>query len=437
MKLTIVGMDFEGLVNVVGFAEKGHQVFGLDSDKKKIAALRKNEVTINNESKLGEILQKNDYNIRFTSEYRDAIYDASVIMFAIEPLEKETGRIDLSPLYQCAKECCRFISRDVVVIIRTTVPVGTNRELKEFMMAITDKKYNIDVVSNPEFLSQGTAIKDMLSPSRIVVGVSTKRAQNVMKELYQNFEAPLLFVSPESAELIKYASNSYLAVKLSYINEIADLCDKVGADIQEVSFGIGLDPRIGTKYLSSGVGFGGPALTLDTKVMQQLGKDKEVSLSILDAALQVNERRSEALINKIKSVIGNISGHRFAVLGLAYKGNTDDVRKSPAFSFIEALLREEGRIIAYDTNSTLAFKKKMKSDQHLDYATSLEEALRTCDYAVFLNESEEFKKLTNEQIVEYMKKPIIFDGKAVLNPYQLPDVSYYAIGKRIRHNKNA
>ncbi len=432
MRLTIVGMDFVGLVNAVGFAEKGHQVFCLDSDKKKIAALRKNEVNINCEYKLADILKKNDYNIRFTSEYRDAIYDSSVIMLAIEPNEKENGKIDLSPLFQCAKECCRFINRDCTVIIRTTVPVGTNRELKEFMMAITDKKYNIDVVSNPEFLSQGSAVKDMLSPSRIVVGVSTKRAQQVMKELYHDFESPILFVSPESAELIKYASNSYLAVKLSYINEIADLCDKVGADIQEVSFGIGLDPRIGTKYLSSGLGFGGPALTLDTKVMQQLASEKEVSLSILDAALEVNSKRSEALINKIKSVIGHISGYRFAVLGLSYKGNTDDIRKSPAFKFIEDLLKEEGRIIAYDTNSTLAFKKKMKSDQHLDYANSLEEALRTCDVAVFLNESDEFKKLTNDQIVEYMKRPIVFDGKAVLNPYQLPDVQYYAIGKKIR-----
>ena len=432
MKLTIVGMDFVGLVNAVGFAEKGHQVFGLDSDKKKIAALRKNEINISNEYKLEDILQKNDYNIRFTSEYRDAIYDATVIMFAVESVEREPGKIDLSPLYQCARECCRFINHDVTVIIRTTVPVGTNRELKEFMMAVTDKKYNIDVVSNPEFLSQGSAVKDMLSPSRIVVGVSTKKAQQVMKELYQGFESPLLFVSPESAELIKYASNSYLAVKLSYINEIADLCDRVGADIQEVSFGIGLDPRIGTKYLSSGVGFGGPALTLDTQVMKQLAQDKDVELSILDAALKVNEKRSQALIEKIKSVVGSISGHRFAVLGLSYKGNTDDVRKSPAFAFIEALLKEEGRIIAYDTNSTIAFKKKMKSDQHLDYATSLEEALRTCDYAIFLNESDEFKKLTNDQIVEYMKKPIVFDGKAVLNPYVLPDVEYYAIGKRVR-----
>ena len=436
MKLTIVGMDFVGLVTAIGFAEKGHQVFCLDSDKKKIAALRKNELPITNDEKLSEILEKNDSNIRFTSEYRDAIYDANVIMLAIEPVEKEEGRVDLSPLFQCAKECCRFISQDVVVIIRSTVPVGTNRELKEFMTTLTDKKFNIDVVSNPEFLSQGNAVKDMLTPSRIVVGLSTRKAQSVMKELYKGFEAPLLFVSPESAELIKYASNSYLAVKLSFINEVADLCDKVGADIQEVSFGIGLDPRIGTKYLSSGLGFGGPSLTTDTRVIQHLAQDKGVELSILRSAVKVNEGRSKALVEKIKSVIGDISGHRFAVLGLSYKGNIDDIRKSPAFDFIEELLKEESRIIAYDANSTLAFKKKMKSDQHLDYATSLEEALRTCDYAVFLNESDEFKQLTNEQIVEYMKKPIVFDGKAVLNPYKLPDVHYYAIGKKIKNKNN-
>ncbi|MBE6143810.1 MAG: UDP-glucose/GDP-mannose dehydrogenase family protein [Erysipelotrichaceae bacterium] len=431
MKITIVGMDFVGLVNAVGFAEKGHQVFALDSDKKKIAALRRNEVT-KNENKLEEILERNDYNIRFTSEYRDSIYDANVIMFCLEAKEKEPGIVDLSPLFNSAKEACKFIHQDVTVIIRTTVPVGTNRELKQFMEANLLDKYNVDVVSNPEFLSQGTAMKDMLSPSRIVVGVSTKEAQLVMKELYKGFDAPILFVSPESAELIKYAANSYLAVKLSYINEIADLCDKVGADIQQVSFGIGLDPRIGNKYLSSGVGFGGPALPQDTKVLQNLAKLNGVDLTLVDAAVKVNDNRSLVLINKIKSIVGSCQGKKFAVLGLAYKGNTDDIRESPAFKVIDELLKEDAKVVAYDSTSTTAFRKKMKSDQHLVYANTLEEALRTCDYAVFLNESEEFKKLTNDEIVEFMKRPIVFDGKAVLNPYQLPGVTYYAIGKKTK-----
>lgn len=429
MKITIVGMDFVGLVNAVGFAEKGHQVFALDSDKKKIAALRRNEV-FKNENKLEEILIRNDSNIRFTSEYRDSIYDANVIMFCLEVKEKEPGVVDLTPLYNSAKEACKFIHQDVTVIIRTTVPVGTNRELKLFMESNLLNKYKVDVVSNPEFLSQGTAMKDMLTPARIVVGVSTREAQQVMKELYRGFEAPLLIVSPESAELIKYAANSYLAVKLSYINEIADLCDKVGADIQQVSFGIGLDPRIGSKYLSSGVGFGGPALPQDTKVLQHLAKENDVELSLVDAAVRVNDNRSAVLIKKIKSIVGSCQGKKFAVLGLAYKGNTDDIRESPAFKVIDELLREDAKVVAYDSNSTTAFRKKMKSDQHLVYANTLEEALRTCDYAVFLNESEEFKKLTNDEIVEFMKRPAVFDGKAVLNPYQLPGVTYYAIGKK-------
>ena len=431
MKITIVGMDFVGLVNAVGFAEKGHQVFALDSDKKKIAALRRNEV-FKYENKLEEVLIRNDSRIRFTSEYRDSIYDANVIMFCIESKEKEPGVVDLTPLYNSAKEACKYIHQDVTVIIRTTVPVGTNRELKEFMENNLLEKHKVDVVSNPEFLSQGTAMKDMLSPSRIVVGVSSKEAQLVMKELYRGFEAPILFVSPESAELIKYAANSYLAVKLSYINEIADLCDKVGADIQQVSFGIGLDPRIGSKYLSSGVGFGGPALPQDTKVLQNIAKLNGVELSLVDAAVKVNDSRSIALIKKIKSVVGTCQGKKFAVLGLSYKGNTDDIRESPAFNVIDELLKEDAKVVAYDSTSTTLFRKKMKSDQHLVYANTLEEALRTCDYAVFLNESEEFRKLTNDEIVEFMKKPIVFDGKAVLNPYQLPGVTYYAIGKKNR-----
>lgn len=429
MKITIVGMDFVGLVNAVGFAEKGHQVFALDSDKKKIAALRRNEV-FKYENKLEELLIRNDEKIRFTSEYRDSIYDANVIMFCIEPKEKEPGVVDLSPLFASAKEACKYIHQDVTVILRTTVPVGTNKELKEYMEANLGEKYKVDVVSNPEFLSQGSAMKEMLSPARIVIGIRTKEAQILMKELYKGFDAPLLFVSPESAELIKYAANSYLAIKLSYINEIADLCDKVGADIQQVSFGIGLDPRIGNKYLSSGVGFGGPALPIDTKVLQNLAKMNDVELTLVDAAVKVNDNRSQALIKKIKSIVGSCQGKKFAVLGLSYKGNTDDIRESPAFKVIDELLREDAKVVAYDSNSTTAFRKKMKSDQHLVYANTLEEALRTCDYAVFLNESDEFKKITSEEFVEFMKRPVVFDGKAVLNPYQLPGVTYYAIGKK-------
>lgn len=431
MRITVIGMDLVGLVTAVGLAEKGHEVFALDSDKKKIAALRKNEV-FKDEYRLEEILSRNDTNIRFTSEYRDSIYDANVLMFCIELKEKEAGKVDTTPLYAAAREACKYITQDCTVIIRTTVPVGTNRDLKAFIETGTDHKYKIDVVSNPEFLSQGSAVKDMMTPARIVVGISTREAQQIMKDLYKGFEAPLLFVSPESAELIKYASNSYLAVKLSYINEIADLCDAVNADIQEVSFGIGLDPRIGNKYLASGVGFGGPALPQDTKVMLDLAKEKGVELSVVEAATKVNDGRAKALVKKIKSVIGSCVGKKFAVLGLSYKGNTDDIRESPAFKVIEQLLKEDAKVIAYDSVSTTAFRKKMKSDQHIVYANSLEEALKTCDYAVFLNDSEEFKKLTNNEIVEFMKRPIVFDGKAVLNPYQLPNVTYYAIGKRIR-----
>ncbi len=433
MKITVIGMDFVGLVNAVGFAEKGHQVFALDSDKKKIAALRRNEV-IKNEPKLEEYLSKNDVNIRFTSEYRDSIYDTNCLMFCTELKESEPGILDMAPLYNVIKEACKYINQDVTVILRTTVPVGTNRAVKEYMETCLEHKFKVDVVSNPEFLSQGTAMKDMLTPARIVVGVSTNNAKSVMKELYSGFDAPLLVVSPESAELIKYAANAYLAVKLSYINEIADLCDKVGADVQQVSFGIGLDTRIGNKYLSSGVGFGGPSIPQDTRVLQELAKENDVALSIVNSAYKVNDDRPNALIKKINEVTGGCTGRKFAVLGLSYKGNAEDIRESPAFKVIERLLAEEAKVVAYDSvaTSAAAFRKKMKSDQHLTYAITLEEALRTCDYAIFLNDSEEFRKLTDAQICEYMKRPTVFDGKAVLNPNNYPNVAYYAIGKKTR-----
>lgn len=431
MKITVVGMDFVGLINAVGFAEKGNKVFALDQDKKKVAALRKAEINFV-ENRLQELIVKNENNIRFTSEYRDAIYGSDLIIICIELAEKESGKCDLTPLYQCLKECSRHIFNDVTIVLRTTVPVGTAKEVKSYMTSLTGRKYKIDVVSNPEFLAQGSAMKDMLSPARIVIGVSTKEAQIIMKELYANFDSPILFVSPESAELIKYASNSYLAVKLSYINEIADLCDALNADIQEVSFGIGLDPRIGNRYLASGVGFGGPSLPLDTKVLTELARDHNVELSILNAAMKVNEKRPSAMIKKIKNVLGDISGMRFAILGLSYKGNTDDIRQSPSFKVIEELLKEDSRIIAYDSVSTSIFRKKMKSDQHIAYANTLDEALKTCDVAIFLNESEEFKRLTKEDIITYMKRPIVFDGKGVLNPYVLQGVEYYAIGKKTK-----
>ncbi len=429
LKLTVVGMGFVGLVTAIGFASKGNQVFALDSDKKKIVALRKNEVnTI--EPKLEETLLASEANIRFTAETRDAIYGADLIFICTETSEKDNDPCDMTTFYQTLKDICRFIQNDVTVVIRSTVPVGTCQEVKDYMMTLTNKKYKIDVVSNPEFLAQGTAMKDMLNPARIVIGVSSRDAYNKLKELYSNFNAPLLFVSQESAELIKYASNGYLAVKLSYINELADLCDAIGADIQEVSVGIGLDPRIGNKYMSSGIGYGGPSLPLDTKVLSILAKNNDIDLTILDAAVSANERRPHAMIEKMKKELGSISGMRFAVLGLSYKGNTIDIRRSPAFKVIEELIKEDCRIIAYDSVATTPFRKKMKSDQRIAYANTLDEALKTCDAAIFLNDCEEFKKLTNDEIIEYMKKPIVFDGKGVLNPYQLKDVKYYAIGKK-------
>lgn len=435
MKVTVIGIGFVGLVNAIGFAEKGHEVFALDPDKKKIAALRRNETTIN-ENKLEEHLLKNVDNIRFTSEFRDAVYGATTLVVCNEVFEKEPGKCDLTGFFMTLKECCKHIQNDVVVVIRSTVPVGTNREVKDFMTNLTNHKYRIDVVSNPEFLSQGSAIKDMLQPARIVVGLTSRNAQLAMKELYGNFECPLLVVSPESAELIKYASNAYLAVKVSYINEIADLCETLKADIQEVSVGIGLDPRIGSKFLSSGIGFGGPWLTQDTRVIMQCAKEKNVKLRVLDAAMRANERRPSRLICKLKQVYGDdLSTKRFAILGLSYKGNTDDIRQSPANKVIDELMKEDCRIIAYDSTATSAFRKKMKSDQRIAYANTLDEALKTCDAAIFLNESKEFKALTNEEIVDYMKHPVVFDFKGVLNPYTLKDVEYYAIGKRTKKKK--
>lgn len=435
MKITIVGIGFIGLVNALGFTAKGHSVFALDSDKKKIAALRKGETNIL-ENKLQDYLTKYGDSIRFTSEYRDAIFGADIVVICNEVYEKENGVIDLVGFYSTLKECSKHIQNDVTFVIRSTVPVGTCAEVKEFLSTLTGHKYRIDVVANPDFCSQGTAMKDMLMPSRIVVGLSSREAQNAVKELYKNFDCPLLVVSPESAELIKYAANAYLAIKLSYINEIADLCDTLGADIQEVSYGIGLDPRIGGKYLYSGIGFGGPSLPQDTRVLLNTAQSNNVSLSVLDAAMRVNERRPSTIIRKIKNVLGdNLSDKRFAVLGLSYKGNTDDIRQSPAFKVVDELLKEDSRIIAYDPISTSTFRKKMKSDQHIAYANTLDEALKTCDVAIFLNESEEFKQLTNENFVEYMKKPIVFDGKGVLNPYQLKDVMYFAVGKKLRRKR--
>ena len=432
MKITIVGIGFTGLVNALGFTIKGHSVFALDSDKKKIAALRKGETNII-ENKLPEYLAKYGDGIRFTSEYRDAIFGADIVVVCNEIQEKESGVCDLISLYTTLKECSKHIQNDVTFVIRSTVPVGTCKEIKEYLETLTNHKYRIDVVANPDFCSQGTAMKDMLMPSRIVVGLTSKEAQIAIKELYKNFDCPIVVVSPESAELIKYASNAYLAVKLSYINEIADLCDALGADIQEVSYGIGLDPRIGGRYLYSGVGFGGPSLPQDTKVLLNIANEHNLRLTVLDSAMKVNERRPSAIIQKIKSVLGdNLSDKRFAILGLSYKGNIDDIRQSPAFKVIDELLKEDSRIIAYDPISTSTFRKRMKSDQHIAYANTLDEALKTCDVAIFLNESEEFKKLTNENFIDYMKKPIVFDGKGVLNPYQLKDVMYFAVGKKVR-----
>ncbi|ADG14104.1 nucleotide sugar dehydrogenase [Methanocaldococcus infernus ME] len=441
MKISVIGTGYVGLIQAVGLAELGFEVVGVDIDSSKVKLLNKGECPLYEEG-LESLLKKHvNKNLTFTTSY-EPIKDSDVIFVCVGTPQDKDGNADLRYLISAIKKIKETIDKDKykVVVIKSTVPVGTNRKVKELL-----KGYNVDVVSNPEFLREGLAVKDFFEPDRIVLGfenLENKKPIEIMEKVYEYFKSkgvPLIITDWETSELIKYASNAFLATKISFINELAKLADKVGADIKVISKAMGLDPRIGDKFLNAGIGYGGSCFPKDVNALIYQFIDNNVEPLLIKATKEVNERQIIWFFNKIKSYYKNLNGKTFAILGLAFKPNTDDLRESRAIKLIDMLLKEGAIVKGFDyvdkarENTRNLYKLKLWRDYgyNIFILDDLYETVKDVDGIIIATEYN-FNKEDWEKISKLVKEKVIFDGRNVLEPEKVKKLGfkYFGVGRR-------
>jgi UDPglucose 6-dehydrogenase len=428
MRVAMIGAGYVGLVSGACFADFGHQVTCIDKDATRIAALKRGEIPIF-EPGLGELVESNvrQGRLEFATE-ASCIGQAEAIFIAVgTPSRRGDGHADLSFVYQAIREIAPLISSAAVVITKSTVPVGTGDEIENILR---EKRPDADiqVVSNPEFLREGAAIQDFKHPDRIVVGSDDDRARKVLAEIYRPLylnAPPIIFVSRRTAELIKYASNAFLATKITFINEIADLCEKVGADVQEVARGMGLDNRIGAKFLHAGPGFGGSCFPKDTSALIKTAHDHGVPLRLVETVSTVNEQRKRAMARKVVQALGgSVRGKTVAVLGLTFKPNTDDTRDSPAIPLIAAL-HDLGAIVRGYDPAGMEQAKPLLPDVH--YCQSAYSAAEGADAVVIATEWEQFRALDLARLKAVMVQPVIVDLRNIYRADEMRRAAFYYV----------
>lgn len=430
MKIVVAGTGYVGLVTAVCLSEVGHTVTCVDVVEEKIKMLNQGKSPIY-EPGLEELMLKNKDSLTFTLDSKRAYKDADVILIGVGTPEKKDGSANLRYVYQVAKEIAEDIEKDTIIVLKSTVPIGTNKKMEKFIKANLKNNVKIEVVSNPEFLAQGTAVRDTLHAQRIVIGVNSKHAEKVMKEIYDAFNIPYVITNRESAEMIKYASNDFLALKVSYINEIANLCEIVGADVTDVAKGMGMDSRIGNKFLQAGIGYGGSCFPKDTKALHWLSNFYDYELKTIKAAIEVNANQKLKLIKKARKYYETFEGVNVAILGLTFKPNTDDLREAPSLDNIPVLLDDGANIKAFDPVGENNFKKFYPNE--IKYCKTIEDTIKNADICFIFTEWEEIKSFDLNKYKELMKNPIVIDGR---NCYKLEDVqgkgvTYESIGRKV------
>lgn len=434
MKVGIIGTGYVGLPTGVGLAELGNEVVCIDREQSKIDKLNKGELTIY-EDGLEELFRKNvqEGRLRFTTSMKEGVENADLVLIAVgTPPHPVTKEADMKYIHAAATELAEFLTGYTVVATKSTVPVGTGDDV-EGLIRKKNPSADFDVVSLPEFLREGFAIHDFFNPDRIIVGANTKKAADVIRELYKPFaeKTHLLFVKRRSSETIKYASNAFLAMKIHYINEMADFCEKAGADVYEVAKGMGLDSRIGPKFLNPGPGYGGSCFPKDTNAMAFMGRKNGVNLSLIEAAIKGNDTRKEQMAERILAAVSGFENPKVAVLGLAFKGGTDDCRESPAMQIVQILMRKAPslNICAYDPKAME--NAKILVGDALHYAQDMYEAAEGADVLVILTEWEQFKELDLKRVKLLMKGNKIVDLRNLLVPEEAAAAGfeYQSIGR--------
>ena len=432
MKIGIIGTGYVGLPTGVGLAELGNEVICIDREQSKIDRLKAGKITLFEEG-LEELFEKNikEGRIKFTTSMKEGVEHADLVIIAVgTPPHPVTKEADMKYIHAAATELAEYLKDYTVVATKSTVPVGTGDDV-ETLIRKKNPQADFDVVSLPEFLREGFAVHDFFHPDRIVVGANSEKAANVIKELYKPFEGKtnMLFVKRRSSETIKYASNAFLAIKIHYINEMANFCEKAGADIYEVAKGMGLDSRIGNKFLNPGPGYGGSCFPKDTNDMAYMGRRSGVDLSLIEAAIKGNDARKVEMAERILDSVKDIDNAAIGVLGLAFKGGTDDCRESPAMQIICELINKDAQIKAYDPKA-MENAKLLVGDK-ISYATDMYDAARAADVLVILTEWEDFRGLDLVRLKGMMRHPRIVDLRDMFDPEEVRSLGfeYSCIGR--------
>lgn len=429
-KIAVAGTGYVGLVAGVCFAEKGHQVKCVDVDEKKVEIMKKGISPIY-EQDLEELMQKNyrEGRLDYTTDYESAYKWADAIFIGVGTPEQPDGSANLSYVATVSRQIAEIIEKDCLVVVKSTVPIGTNDKVEQFIKDSLVNKVKVEVASNPEFLAQGTAVRDTLEAKRIIIGTESKEAEKMLMEIYEPFNLPIVSVNRRSAEMIKYASNDFLALKISYMNDIANLCELVGANIEDVAKGMSYDPRIGASFLKAGIGYGGSCFPKDTKALKYLAKQNGYRLRTVEATVEVNTEQKTKLYKKACERLITFNGLKVAILGLAFKPGTDDLREAPSLDNVELLLRQGAQIYAYDPVAVDNFKKKYPTQ--IIYVESPEQALENASVCFIFTEWKEIKHITPQTYKKLMRIPLVYDGRNIYDLEEMKNngVEYYSIGR--------
>ncbi len=429
MTITFVGHGYVGLVTAAVFADLGNTVWVVGRTQEKIENLKRGKMPFF-EPGLEETVRRNQAagRIKFTLSYKEAVLDSEVVFIAVGTPPKKTGEADLTSVFQAAGEIGKNLSGYTVIATKSTVPPGTNRKVGEIIKRVLPDKAAYDIASCPEFLREGTALSDTMHPDRVIIGVESTKAQKVMVDLHKHINGQTVICTIETAEMIKYASNSLLSTKISFANAIAFLSERVGADVEQVLEGVGLDKRLGRSFLYPGVGYGGSCFPKDVKALIAIADSVGYEFELLKSVDRVNEQAAEFFIKKIETVLTPIKGKTIGVLGLAFKPNTDDMREAPSIKIITALQKAGARIKAYDP---VAMENAHKLLQNISYQKNAYDVATDSDALVVVTEWNEFRQLDLKKIITSMKHPFLFDGRNMYDPKKVKQLgfNYYGVGR--------
>lgn len=429
MNIAVIGTGYVGTTTSVALALSEHSVFAIDQDVEKIQKLKQGNLPFYEEG-IEELLKKlsSSGKLSFTTQLDECIDKCSILFITVGTPSLLGGQADLSYVEEVARKIGSLMNEYKVIVMKSTVPVGTSREIKKIIideLAKRNLSISFDLVSNPEFLREGKALYDSLHPNRIVIGCETKKAQKMMEQLYKNASSKILFTTLIDAEMIKYASNAFLATKISFINEMARFCERIGANVIEVAKGMGMDSRIGPQFLNAGIGYGGSCFPKDISALLALASEHSIPLNILQAVSHVNQTQTDWFLEKVKNALGELSGKRIAILGLTFKPQTDDIREAPSLKMIDNLLQNNALITTYDPQGIEHVKKIYPS---ISYTSDPLEALKGADAVLIVTEWKEIIDIDWKTAINIVSAPLVFDGRNALNAAVMRQLGYHYVG---------